>query len=48
MGGAHEDDDEDDAPICPICGGYSPRFCEEREDNGGECPWELMSDEGEP
>jgi len=47
-------EDDDDAPICPICGGRIgmmtglPVFCEEREDNGGECPWELMSDEDEP
>lgn len=37
------DFDDDDFTLCPICGAYSPRSCEERDDHGGECPWELMT-----
>ena len=48
MGELPWDDEEDDAPLCPICGAYSPRACEERGDHGGECPWQLMTDEDEP
>jgi hypothetical protein len=31
--------------LCPMCGAYSPRQCELRDETGGECPWELMSDD---
>ena len=40
------DDDEDGgSPLCPICGAYDTRSCEARDEHGGECPWELMSDD---
>lgn len=39
------DFEEDDFQLCPVCGAYSPRQCEMREETEGECPWELMSDE---
>jgi hypothetical protein len=35
-------DDEDDTPLCPVCGAYSSRSCEMLEEGGGECPWEMM------
>lgn len=41
------DDDEDDAPLCPICGAYSPRSCEMLDEGCGECPWELMEADDE-
>ncbi len=32
-------------PLCPICGAYSPRHCEMREELSGICPWEESEDD---
>lgn len=40
-----DDIDEDEVPLCPVCGAYSPRQCEMRDEADGECPWEMMRDE---
>lgn len=42
------DDDEDDMPLCPLCGAYSSRQCEMLDECGGECPLEIMSGEALP
>jgi hypothetical protein len=39
----------DTSGLCPLCGAYSPRQCEMRGENGGECPWEMDDeDDGQP
>lgn len=43
-----DDIDDDDSPLCPVCGAYSPRQCEMLEETGGECPWELMQEDPTP
>lgn len=46
MGELPWDDDEDGGTsLCPICGAYDTRSCEMRDEHGGECPWEMMSEE---
>lgn len=33
--------------LCPLCGAYGSRQCELRDENGGECPWEMMREDDE-
>lgn len=41
-----EDHEARGGRICPLCGAYSSTKCELSEENGGECPWETMTEEG--
>lgn len=34
----------DESSLCPVCGAYSPRSCEMRDEAEGECPWQMMID----
>lgn len=31
--------------LCPLCGGDPLHSCDLKEDNGGECPWEMSKED---
>lgn len=35
---------ENERPLCPFCGAYSPKQCELREETDGFCPWEEIDE----
>ena len=45
LGDAGHSGGDDDEPLCPICGAYSPRSCEVLDEYDGECPWQWMMDD---
>lgn len=39
---------DEDRRLCPVCGAYSIRECELREETDGVCPWEEEQDMADP